>query len=166
MFQRNILRLIEKNIKILDISLSDDSWRKIIPSKPGWYFIETNTPPDVLRKLGPPKWEHHYNIPAKVEVSLSIKSFGVCIQPKEDSYYIVYSGEAKNLKARVKEHVSGHPKTYCLALTNYPALHRYAWRIHFTPCPTVDNPNGSKLMRIIGEQIWRSKYGWPILCGK
>jgi hypothetical protein len=29
---------------------------------------------------------------------------------------VVYNGEAKNLKARAREHDDGHPKTYCLGV--------------------------------------------------
>ena len=160
------LKLIEDDLETIKMSLVDDLWRSSIPSGPGWYFIETNTPPDVFKGVGPPLGEHHCNIPKKVNDSLSLKNFGVCILPSDNPFYFVYSGEAKNLKARAREHVAGHPKTYCLALTNYPVLHRYIWRFHFAPCHYGDNPNESKLLRIIGEQMWRSKYGWPILCGK
>ena len=89
-----------------------------------------------------------------------------CILPSENSFYFVYSGEAKNLKARALEYVSGHDKTGCLALKNYPLLHKYEWNFHFSPCLFGNDPNESKLIRIFGEQLWRAKYGWPILCGK
>ena len=78
----------------------------------------------------------------------------------------VYSGEAKNLKARAREHMSGHSKTACLALSNYGSLRAYIWRFYFSPCPSFEDPNESKLLRTLGEQAWRSKHGWPILCRK
>ena len=166
MIKATVLELIENNLEILEMDLADDSWRTSVPSVPGWYFIETNTPPDIFKGVGSPKGERHYNIPEKVNASLSLKKIGACILPSENPFYFVYSGETKNLKARAREHVSGHSKTGCLALTNYPVLHKYDWRFHFTPCFFGKDPNESKLLRIFGEQIWRSKYGWPILCGK
>lgn len=161
-----LLAQIERNLKKVDMTLDNDSWRDTVPSVHGWYFIETNAPPEVLKDLGPPKGERHYNIPAKINASLALQEFGFCILPSNDSFYYVYSGEARNLKARAREHVSGHSKTGCLALGNYPVLRNYSWRFHFAACSFVKKADDSKLLRVFGEQIWRSKYGWPILCGK
>ena len=60
------------------------------------------------------------------------------------------------------------PLNIILFIYNYEALHRYVWKFHFALCPILEDedPNASKLVRTIGEQAWRSKYGWPILCGK
>jgi len=166
MIKESLLKLIEDNLEIIEMSFDDDLWRSVIPSDPGWYFIETNTPPDIFKSVGPPKGERHYNIPEKIKASLSLKEYGLCILPINNSFYFVYSGEAKNLKARAREHMSGHSKTGCLALKNYPVFKEYIWRFHFTSCHYGDNPQDSKLLRIFLEQMWRAKYGWPILCGK
>jgi hypothetical protein len=160
------LESIERGLKVLKIDFQNDSWRNPLPSGPGWYFIETNTPPDIFHEVGKPKGESHYNLPKKAEASLSLHKIGACIRPSKGSFYFVYSGETKNLKARAREHISGHDKTYCLALENYPVLHQYEWKFYFSPCCFTNNPNESKLLRIFGEQLWRAKYGWPILCGK
>lgn len=160
-------KLIEDNLKVLEMNLKDDSWRDTVPSSPGWYFIGTNTPPSVFKSVGPPRGKNHCNIHEKVNASLSLKDFGVCILPSSDNpFYFVYSGEAKNLKTRALEHVSGHSETFCLAIENYPVLHKYDWRFHFALCHFGKDPNESKLLRIFGEQLWRSKYGWPILCSR
>ena len=58
------------------------------------------------------------------------------------------------------------PLNIILFIYNYEALHPYVWKFYFAPCPNFKDPNESKLLRILGEQTWRSKYGWPILCGK
>ena len=169
--ETTLLESIERNIKIRKMNFQNKSWRDDLPSDPGWYFIETNTPPEKFKEVGKPKGRR-YNIPEKAKASLSLVQFGACILPSENSFYFVYSGEAKNLKARAREHYSGHEKTGCLALENYPLLHKYEWNFHFSPClfdtdPTdPTDPNESKLIRIFGEQLWRAKYGWPILCGK
>jgi len=121
---------------------------------------------DVFSTVGPPKGEWHYNIPEKVKASLSLKPFGLCILPSDNPFYYVYSGETNNLKARAREHMSGSSRTACLALSNYPSFLRYEWRFYFTPCPPEVDLDRSKILRVFGEQMWRAKYGWPILCGK
>ena len=166
MSQISLLNSIEKCLKVVEIDFQNDKWRTPIPSNPGWYFIETNTPPDVLKNVGLPKGQRHYNIPDKVNASLSLKVFGACILPSKSPFYFVYSGEAKNLKARAREHLSGHPKTGCLALVNYPLLQKYKWKFHFSLCDFDNDENENKLIRTYGEQLWRARYGWPILCGK
>ena len=153
-------------VRTMDFRDEYDSWRKEVPPVRGWYFLETNTPPEIFMKVDKPEGKRHYNIPQKVSASFSLKKLGACILPSESSFYFVYSGETQNLKSRAREHVSGHSETGCLALNNYPLLHNYEWRFHFSPCPSTDDPNETKLVRIYGEQLWRSKYGWPILCGK
>ena len=160
-----ILNLLENGLVFVEMSFEHDNWRATIPSKPGWYFIETDTPPEKFKSVDPPKGRH-YNIPKKVEESLALFKYGACILPTENLFYYVYSGEAKNLKARAREHKDGHIKTGCLALTNYKSLHEYTWKFHFVLCPIFSDPHESKLLRAFGEQVWRAKYGWPILCGK
>jgi hypothetical protein len=162
-----ILIDIEKSLKYVDIDFSEDSWRDNLPARPGWYFIETNTPPSEFLEVGPPKGERHYNIRKKAEESLYLnKLVGACILPSKNPFYFVYSGEAKDLKARAREHQSGHSKTGCLALENYKILHRYQWRFHYAICLFGQNYKESKILRIFGEQLWRCKHGWPLLCGK
>ena len=160
------LEIIKSNMTSVEMSFNNDEWRTSVPSFPGWYFIETNTPHEAFQNVGPPKGQRHYDIPKKVFQSLSMEEYNACILPSSNSFYYVYSGEAKNLKARAREHMSGHPKTGCLALINYNVLHAYIWKFHFSICPILNDQNESKLLRTIGEQAWRSKYGWPILCGK
>ncbi|MBW1892659.1 MAG: hypothetical protein JRI91_03040 [Deltaproteobacteria bacterium] len=166
MKSKKILKLLETNKVVLDVSFKDDNWRVAVPSKPGWYFFETNTPPQAFQKVGLPKGKAHYNLPKKVRESLSLQLYDGCILPKGRSLYVVYSGEARNLKSRAREHMAGHPKTACLALCNYPLLQKYIWRFHYVVCPAFEKPKASKLLRTFGEQVWRAVYAWPILCGK
>lgn len=161
-----LLSTIVDSTQELNISLGDDSWLQTLSTGPGWYFIETNTPIEVLAKLPPPASNYHYNIPQKTAASLAMEKLGGMIFPENQSGYIVYSGEAKNLKARAREHVRGHNKTYCLCLEQYPILRQYKWIFHYSELKTALPPNKSKLLRIIGEQLWRAKYGWPVLCGR
>ena len=149
------------------MNFQKSDWHSSIPSKPGWYFIETDTPPKVFKDVGPPPdGSRHYNIPEKVKTSLLLKKYRACIEPTDNPFYIVYSGEAKNLKARAREHMSGHKETGCLALENYPRLRSHTWKFHYVECPPPYDSAESKILRTYGEQVWRAKYGWPILCGK
>lgn len=161
-----ILNIIKTGLEFIEMSFETEDWRSVIPSSPGWYFIETDTPLDILLDVGPPLGQRHYDIPKKVKESLSLRRYDACILPSNNSFYIVYSGEAKNLKSRAREHISGHPKTGCLALINYKSLHSYKWKFYFVLCPIYKDPNESKNIRTLGEQAWRAKYGWPVLCGK
>ncbi len=154
-------------MKTIEMNFQEDDWRASIPSSPGWYFIETDTPPEIFKEVGSPVGQRHYNIPEKVKTSLSLsKKYRACILPTDNPFYFVYSGEAKNLKARAREHMSGHPKTGCLALKNYHQLRSYTWKFHYVRCPPPYESDESKVLRTYGEQAWRAKYGWPILCGK
>ncbi len=161
-----ILEIIETGMESVEVNFETDDWRAVVPSSPGWYFIETDTPLDIFLGVGSPSGQRHYDIPKKVKESLTLKKYDACILPSGNTFYFVYSGEAKNLKSRAREHISGHPKTGCLALINYKSLHFYNWNFHFALCPIHNDPNKSKMLRTFGEQTWRAKYGWPVLCGK
>lgn len=162
-----LLEIIE-NQKTLRMSLSDFSWWQEVPTKPGWYFIETNARVSDLELIPPPKGKRHIDIPSKVKASLTLKDFNACIVPDNDSRnFIVYSGETKNLKDRAREHANGSEGTGCLSLSQYhDQLACYEWWFHYAVCDFGAKPNDSKLLRTVGEQLWRAKYGWPILCGK
>ena len=167
MKSKKILQIVEKGRKIVEMNFQKADWHSSVPSKPGWYFIETDTPPEVFKGVRTPPPDHrHYNIPEKVKTSLSLSDFGACILPTDNPFYFVYSGEAKNLKARAREHMSGHHKTGCLALKKYPQLRSHTWKFHYVECPPPFDSDESKILRTYGEQVWRAKYGWPILCGK
>ena len=166
MKSEKILQILEGGRKTVEMIFQKADWHSSVPSKPGWYFIETDTPPEVLEDVGPPVGQRHYNIPEKVKTSLSLSDFGACILPTDNPFYFVYSGEAKNLKARAREHMSGHHKTGCLALKKYSQLHNHTWKFHYIECPPPFDSDESKILRTYGEQVWRAKYGWPILCGK
>ncbi len=167
MKSEKILHIIEKNFTPVGMIFQKADWHSSIPSKPGWYFIETDTPPEVFKGVRSPSTGHrHYNIPEKVKTSLSLSKHGACILPTDNPFYFVYSGEAKNLKARAREHMSGHKKTGCLALKNYHELRNYTWKFHYVQCPPPYDSDKSKILRTYGEQVWRAKYGWPTLCGK
>jgi hypothetical protein len=158
---------IESHFHCLDISFNEESWRENIPSEPGWYLIETNTPIDVLKSVGLPKFKAHIDIPKTIESVSRLVELGLAITQTGNEYYVVYNGEAQNLNSRAREHKHGHEKTFCLGLAEYPAFWKYSWRFCFasiSECKGLENAD--KSVRVLFEQVWRSKHGWPILCKK
>ncbi len=166
---QNIIDEIDQKFECLQINFEDDSWRRSIPAEAGWYLIKTNTPIAVLKSVGLPRPENkaHTNIPQAINDTSMLQGSGIAIIQSDAEAYVVYNGEADNLKARAREHECGHSKTYCLGLSNYETLRSYKWTFCYV---TVSNckvlPNGNKLLRLAVEQGWRAKNGWPILCRK
>jgi len=166
---QRIIDEINQKFKCLHMDFENDSWRKGIPAEPGWYLIKTNIPITVLKSVGPPKPEYkdHIDIPETINNTSMLHDSGIAIMQSDNEDYVVYNGEAKNLKARAREHERGHPKTYCLGLSKYETLHTYKWIFCYV---AVSNckifPNDDKLLRLAIEQGWRAKNGWPILCRK
>ena len=164
---KSIIDEIDQKFKCLQINFQDDLWRKIIPAEAGWYLIKTNTPIGVQKSVGSPKYKAHINIPETINTTSILQNSGIAIVQSDDEGYIVYNGETANLKARAREHVCGHPRTYCLGLSNYETLRGYKWTFCYVAvsnCKVL--PNGDKLLRLAVEQGWRAKNGWPVLCRK
>ena len=165
---KSIIDEIDQKFKCLQINFEDDSWRETIPSEAGWYLIKTNTPIVVLKSVESPKWKAHINIPETVNNTSMLQDSGIAIMQSGDEDYVVYNGEAKDLKARAREHERGHPRTYCLGLSNYETLRRYKWTFCYvvlSSCKVL--PIGKdKILRLAVEQGWRAKNGWSILCRK
>lgn len=171
----SIIEEIDGSFKCIKISFINDEWRKDIPSEPGWYLIKTNTPVDILKELKPPQSKSHISILATIKQTSQLGELGITInQLANGGLYVVYSGEAKNLKSRAREHARGHEKTYCLCLNNYKEiLRKYDWFFCYVPISICKSLSGIdkddklfKLLRLAVEQGWRTKHGWPILCRK
>ena len=143
-------------------------WRGDVPSRPGWYLFQTDTPIDVLRKLPHTKEQKRaYKLGDRVARCEYLLRQGLLITPTPKSpMYIVYSGEAKNLKSRAREHSSANG-TASLQLSLYPKLKKYQWKFFHLECDSVyEDGNGDKALRTLGEQTWRANNGWPVLCAQ
>jgi len=149
------------------MSLDTCGWWDGVASLPGWYFIETNTPISLLKKIEPAhESSRSYNIPNRIEHNNWLMNTGAAILPydKNDSYFI-YAGEAVNIKSRAREHTHSNHQTASLSLSSYRELQDYEWVFYYLTCDEVmPGSNGDKAIRVCGEQFWRSIYGWPILC--
>ena len=153
------------------IDFADKTWYySQVPAKPGWYFLETTTPLAVLQRIDAPpaiflnskgeeKKTRNFNLGTRALRYDGSKVQEVWLTTK------VYSGMARNLCARAREHTFAHPGTASLALANYRELHQYVWEFWYATSETF-NQRGAEdetLLRL-GEQIWRAQNGWPVLC--
>lgn len=160
---------IDQKFKCVTINFKDNAWRDNIPAKAGWYLIKTNAPIAILKSVGEPKPEYkaHINIPSTIKETSILQETGIAITQSANEEYIIYNGEANNLKVRAREHLRGHHKTYCLGLSNYDTLYRYKWTFcYVTESEIKSDISDDKLFRLAVEQAWRAKNGWPILCRK
>ncbi|MFZ0485115.1 MAG: hypothetical protein WAL93_17130, partial [Desulfobacterales bacterium] len=164
-----LIQIINEGFVSIEMDLSKNPRWYIdsIPSEAGWYFIETTTPIDTLRKVGKPKEKGNYNIPQKIIDSQYLINSNLSIKQIGNQPYVVYSGEAANLMNRAREHSFGGKGTGCLAIEKYRSLCSYKWCFSYVTCRTYSpESGGDKGLRNLGEQIWRSQNGWPVLCSK
>lgn len=154
------------------IELKKPGWhtRARVPAEPGWYYLETDAPLALLSRQA--LWARQY--PTKRGGKFAdVKNYDLqarCARfDAEMAKYLntrcVYSGLASNLQSRAREHTFADPGTGGLALSKYPELHEFAWHFCYRTLAGFipDCPSADILLRL-GEQVWRSQNGWPILC--
>lgn len=136
----------------------------MVPAVTGWYLVETDTPLAVLEHLPAPRGVAHYKIAERYRRNHRLITLGLTITPTAPgNFYVVYSGEHGNLKARAREHTQGHEKTGCLCLSQYQPLHGQRWNFKYLPF-SVLGVEDDKRVRVLVEQKWRATNGWPLLC--
>ena len=165
---------IEGQYLSVAIDLTDAGWfaRDEVRAEPGWYFIETSTPLEVLARQT--LWQPRYTQKWSGKV-VAVKNYDLaarCAQydPALARYWstrFVYSGRASSLRARAREHTFADPGTAGLALSRYPELADYQWSFNYRTLaqfmPDCPKPAG---LLLLGEQVWRAKNGWPVLCAR
>jgi hypothetical protein len=158
----------------VQIDLCDKKWhtKAQIPAEPGWYFIRSSAPLSVLYEQE--LWSTTYVTKRKHETN-SVRNYNIGERARRYttdllSYWNiteVYSGMASDLLARACEHTFTDPGTGGLALSRYPALHEFEWSFgYLTVRRFLPNASCDDMILRLGEQIWRSKHGWPILCAE
>lgn len=167
--------IIESNFENSVIDFQNAQWTIDIPSTPGWYFIETDTPVGVFRSLPHPSLEYvnnkneikkcrNYNLTKRINIlenAFNVRDLFII----KEGVRAIYSGKTKNLKARAREHTFGHKGTAGLALVNYKEIYDFKWYFRYRENPFDFNTKEHlDIILKFGEQIWRSKNGWPILC--
>lgn len=160
--------------KTAKIDLEDRKWhiKAGIEDVPGWYYVTTNTPLEVLAAQS--LWDTTY-IQKRSKKKASVKNYDLSVRAgryTDDlarfwNKTIVYSGMASSLMDRAREHSFGDPGNGGLALYRYPELADYDWTFsflrldaHFKQCYDTDT------ILKLGEQMWRSANGWPLLCAE
>lgn len=171
---KELCEFLSRDFTRVKIDFSSRNWhvQAKIPSGSGWYYIQTNTPFDILARQS--LWARQYDRP-KAGVRADVKNYDLqarCARfaPSLTEYWNterVYSGLASNLQARAREHTFVDPGTGGLALARYSELHEYDWYFHYAALdafmPNCSNPD---VLLLLGEQVWRSRNGWPILCAE
>jgi hypothetical protein len=156
------------------IELNKPGWhtRAKVPPAPGWYYIETDAPFEIISRQA--LWGRQYTT-KKAGKLADVKNYDLparCARFDETlaEYWNtrrVYSGLASNLQSRAREHTFADPGTGGLALSKYPELHEFEWHFCYRTLaefmPECPNPG---VLLLLGEQVWRSQNGWPILCAE
>jgi hypothetical protein len=156
------------------IEFNKPGWhtRARVPAEPGWYYLETNAPLEVLSRQA--LWARQYST-KKTGKLADVKNYDLqsrCARFESAlaAYWntrLVYSGLASNLQSRAREHTFADPGTGGLALSKYPELHEFDWYFCYRTLaefmPKCPNPG---VLLLLGEQVWRSQNGWPILCAE
>jgi hypothetical protein len=169
-----LLDHLDSHASCVSIDLSDPLWysRWDIPNTPGWYFIRTDAPVEVLCRQN--RWIDTYVTKRKGETrptknyDIAARAFRYTDDLKE--YWNtteVYSGMASTLRARAGEHTLPDPGTAGLALGRYPELAYYNWTFGFIRLDRFGTPAaGQDMLLRLGEQAWRVRNGWPLLCSE
>lgn len=142
----------------------------------GIYFIKTNFSNNELSEYGKTKENKHYDYEDRI--SKNRKKINVNFIPQVDNegFIIVYNGENKNIRNRIQSHFNSYSGNACLAInernthgkTNLVVNNRWKFAyLHLSDIKKLKdllNKTGNKEIRIILENAWRYKKGWPVLC--
>lgn len=140
--------------------------------RPGWYFITTDTPLDVLNEQA--RWADKCVTKKKRETK-KVKNYDIASRAGRYNNNLapyvnireLYSGMASSLRNRAREHTFPDPGAAALALSKYPALRRYLWRFEFLTLERFPHKGiNDHVLLMLGEQLWRGTNGWPILCSE
>lgn len=165
---------ISKAFTKVPINFSNRKWHTDgkVPNELGWYYIDTDTPFDVLSRQA--LWARQYT-KKQSGARADVKNYDLQARcARYDSalaeYWntrLVYSGRASNLQSRAREHTFVDPGTGGLALAKYTELHEFSWAFFYiTLNGFMPSCSNSGVLLLLGEQVWRSQNGWPILCAE
>lgn len=169
-----LLAHLDSLASCVQIDLTDPWWysRWDIKRQPGWYFIRTDAPIEVLQRQQP--WCETY-FTKRARETRTTKNYNLAQRAArftEDmraywNIHEVYSGMASSLADRAREHTFPDPGTAGLALGKYPELAAYNWTFGFIRLERFNAvPSGQDMLLRLGEQVWRAKNGWPLLCSE
>lgn len=158
----------------VQIDLRNSRWHRDggIPNQPGWYYISTDTPIELLQRQH--LWSTTYQR-ARDHKTAKVRNYDIQRRAGRFTNNLapyfntrgVYSGLASKLLARAKEHTFADPGTAGLALAKYPELFDFEWIFHFVTLHRfMADCQCNEVLLHLGEQVWRSKHGWPVLCAE
>jgi len=136
----------------------------ILPSHSGFYWIYTKLKLNAFLNAPKPTNIKHIDISQLSKVHKDLKHIN---SQKNDEYWCIYNGKAKELKNRiVAEFTNTKAKTGKLALNR--CFNSSDFKIKYIVCGVTDIDNGikapyDKLERDF-ERSWRLNNKWPILC--
>lgn len=169
---QDLIDYLDSAHSCVQMDLEDRNWHLMsgIPNEAGWYFISTDAPLEVLsaQVLEPTHYQKKRSGKWAPVKSYDLRARAGRCTPQLKKYFsdrAVYSGLASELQTRAREHCFPDPGTGALALANYEALRSYQWVFHFVTLKRFMADCGCKEFVLrLGEQLWRAKYGWPVLC--
>jgi hypothetical protein len=144
----------------------------------GWYWFELDLAFEDIQKL-----ERPIDLPdggcdfGKVATT-NIELFNDYLCKHKSQLNVVYNGHEKNVLGRIRSHFAlNNPLTGALGITRYP-LNASQWHVSVYLMKHVENDQNlriedkdqilrlsrSKTGRAAVEQMWRTIYGWPVLC--
>lgn len=173
-FMQTLADFLDSYASCANIQFDRKAWHieAGIPNESGWYFIRTNTPLNVLQQQE--LWAASYRM-KKSNKDAPVRNYNIaeraCRHNADLASYWniteVYSGMASNLQARAREHTFPNPGTAGLALSKYSSLHEYVWLFgYITLNRFATRVSCPEMLLLLGEQMWRAKNGWPLLCAE
>lgn len=169
-----LLDHLDSYASCVNMDLADPNWYSQwgIPNTPGWYFIRTDAPVEILCRQK--RWIDIY-VTKRMRETRPTKNYDIAARAARytddlKEYWNtaeVYSGMASKLRDRADEHTLPDPGTAGLALGRYPELAQYNWTFGFIRLDRFGTPPaGQEMLLRLGEQAWRARNGWPLLCSE
>ncbi|MBF0502817.1 MAG: hypothetical protein HQM09_21965 [Candidatus Riflebacteria bacterium] len=144
--------------------------------RPGWYWFELKLPLSEITSIQKPSDLSERSCDFGGTATQNHRLFGRDVCQKKSQLAVVYNGHEANVLSRIRAHFAVDNKfTGALGIKKY-GLSWAKWRISFFLRQHIDNEIdaqdrekivsicNSKTGRIAIEQLWRSKYGWPLFC--
>lgn len=155
----------------VNMALDDLKWHinGKIPRSAGWYFIETDTPLEVLKRQHRPQLLYKQKKSGKDAPVKNYDIAGSAARYSDDlkefwNTKFVYSGLASNLQTRAREHTFPDFGTAALALSLYPELRKFQWTFSYVELQSfLPDVSCRTMLLTLGEQVWRASNGWPLL---
>lgn len=143
----------------------------------GWYWFELAQDVDSLCKVKKPKSlpEKGCDIGALAKLNRDIFEKNICQEKSRTK--VVYGGQAENVQQRIRAHFAvANNKTGALGIKYYPSI--TGWKVSvfhrgmLDALSSLSKSQREEIRRYMEEGtgraaievVWRTYYGWPLLC--